>query len=230
MVKYFKILNEKLNHNRFQYKEGLNIDTVPFNTKEYCGPGGLHFTNKKNIFHYLHLGTLIADVKIPNNAKVYKYETAWKVDQIILSNIRLVEEFVSALTRKEIFEFIEVNASIIRFVKEQTPELCLVAVKNSEAFQFVKEQTPELCLFAVKQDGFSLRYVKEQTSEICLEAVKECGMSLQFVKKQTPSICYGAVKEDGNALRFVKNRTSQIVFEAVKQSYLFASEVKKFLK
>jgi hypothetical protein len=47
--------------------------------------------------------------------------------------------------------------------------------------QYVKEQTPEICLEAVKRDGSTLRYVKEQTPEICLEAVKEEGNALQFV-------------------------------------------------
>jgi hypothetical protein len=38
---------------------------------------------------------------------------------------------------------------------------------------FIKEQTPEICLEAVKQDGLALIYVLEQTEEICLLAVKQ---------------------------------------------------------
>jgi len=34
-------------------------------------------------------------------------------------------------------------------------------------FKFVKEQTPELCLAAVKNYGRVFKYVKEQTPEIC---------------------------------------------------------------
>ncbi len=47
--------------------------------------------------------------------------------------------------------------------------------------QFIKEQTPEICLEAVKQNGYALRFVKEQTSEICLETVKQDGDALQYV-------------------------------------------------
>ena len=32
------------------------------------------------------------------------------------------------------------------------------------AVEFVKEQTPEICMAAVKQDGWALQHVKEQTS------------------------------------------------------------------
>jgi hypothetical protein len=49
--------------------------------------------------------------------------------------------------------------------------------------QYVKDQTPEICLEAVKQDGHALQYVKDQTPEICLEAVKQDGHALQYVDK-----------------------------------------------
>ena len=38
--------------------------------------------------------------------------------------------------------------------------------------RFVKEQTEEICLESVKKDGYALQFVKEQTREICLDAVK----------------------------------------------------------
>ena len=58
----------------------------------------------------------------------------------------------------------------------------LEAVKrNGYALKFVKNQTPEICLQAVKQDGWALRFVKEQTPEICLEAVKQDGDALQCI-------------------------------------------------
>ena len=41
----------------------------------------------------------------------------------------------------------------LRFIQEQTPEVCLAAVQQSGwALQFVKVQTPELCLVAIKHD------------------------------------------------------------------------------
>jgi hypothetical protein len=55
--------------------------------------------------------------------------------------------------------------------------------------KYVKKQTPELCLEAVKQNGYALYYVKKQAPELCLEAVKQNGYALKHVKKQTPEIC-----------------------------------------
>ena len=101
---YFKILNKNMNHYGFQYKEGLNIDTVPFNPKGDCEPGGLYFTDERYIFDYLHFENLIADVEIPPDAKVYKNKNKWKADRIILSNIRPVEEFIKTVDIFTVFK------------------------------------------------------------------------------------------------------------------------------
>ena len=50
------------------------------------------------------------------------------------------------------------------------------------ALQYVKEQTHEICLEAVKQYGFALQYVdtETQTLEICSEAVKQNKKSMKI--------------------------------------------------
>ncbi len=115
-------------------------------------------------------------------------------------------------------EAVKKDGRALEFVKEQTPELCLEAVKQTGyALEFVKEQTPELCLEAVKHFGFAIKFVKEQTPEICLESVKNYGMNLFYVKEQTREICIEAVKHDGFSLQYVKEQTREICIEAVRQ-------------
>jgi len=48
----------------------------------------------------------------------------------------------------------------------------------------VIDQTPEICLAAVKQNGCALKYVIEQTPEICLAAVKQDGCALEYVSQE----------------------------------------------
>jgi predicted RNase H-like nuclease len=118
--------------------------------------------------------------------------------------------------------------NFLKYVKEQTPEICLKAVKqNGNALEYVKEQTPELCLEAVKENGYSLQYVKEQTPEICLEAVKKNWSALQYVKEQTPEICLEAVKKNWSALQYVKEQTPEICLEAVKKNLSALQYVKE---
>ena len=61
----------------------------------------------------------------------------------------------------------------------------LQAVKTyGYALRFVEEQTEEICLAAVKNDGSALQYVKDQTEAICLAAVKNHGYALMFVEER----------------------------------------------
>ncbi|MEG1801754.1 MAG: DUF4116 domain-containing protein, partial [Oscillospiraceae bacterium] len=98
----------------------------------------------------------------------------------------------------------------------QTPEICMAAVQNyGGALKYVKEQTPELCMAAVVQNYvWALEYVKEQTPEICMAAVQNNWGTLQYVKEQTPELCMAAVQQDGRALDCVNNKTFDICAKA----------------
>lgn len=76
--------------------------------------------------------------------------------------------------------------------------------KDARALKYIEDQSEELCLKAVKKFGCALEYVKHQTPEICMEAVKQDGYALKFVKEQTPVLCLAAVQQDVYALKFVK--------------------------
>jgi hypothetical protein len=55
------------------------------------------------------------------------------------------------------------NGLALRFVGEQTPEICMIAVtQNGLALQFVKQQTEALTLAAVLQNDYALLHVKEE--------------------------------------------------------------------
>jgi hypothetical protein len=86
-------------------------------------------------------------------------------------------------------------------------EIDLQKVKQKYVWtlQYVKEQTPELCLVAVNQAGLVLKYVREQTPEICLAAVQESGLALYYVREQTPEICLAAIKRTKMSLYYVKD-------------------------
>ena len=132
--------------------------------------------------------------------------------------------------KTKIMKKISLDAYALKTIEEQTPEMCLEAVKRrGHTLQYVKEQTEEICLEAVKQDGHALRYVKEQTPGICLAAVKENGFALCYVKEQTKEICLAAVKNDGLALEHVKEQTEEICLEAVKQNPLAVRFAKKIV-
>jgi hypothetical protein len=91
--------------------------------------------------------------------------------------------------------------------------------RSGEALRYVKNQTPELCLEALRQDGYSIRYVKNQTPELCLEAVKKNGRALRYVNTQTEEMCMIAVRQESYTLIDVKNQTDEICLEAVRKNH-----------
>jgi len=57
--------------------------------------------------------------------------------------------------------------------------LVSICVKMS-SLKNIKNQTPEICLAAVKKRAMDLRFVKDQTPEICLAAVTKYGTALRY--------------------------------------------------
>ena len=66
-------------------------------------------------------------------------------------------------------------------------------------------QTPELCLEAVKKNGLALKHVDNKTHEICLEAVKQNGMALKRVPRsiQTLPIAIAALKQNPECRKYL---------------------------
>ena len=165
------------------------------------------------ISSYLRSGSISSDEDL------VKYKNTKYVKLAMIKYRVSLLQHIEDQTPEICLEAVKENGFALQFVKEQTPELCLLAVKkNGYALEFVKEQTPEICIEAVKQDGRALQFVKEQTPEICLEAVKQVCYALEFVKEQTPEICIEAVKQNGTLLQYVRKQTPEICLEAVKKT------------
>ena len=86
-MKYYKILSSDMTHHGFVYKEGLNIDTKPFDETPNCG-GGLFFSNAQNILSFVNYGKLIAEIEVPDGTKIVQVEDKYKAHAIVLKNIR----------------------------------------------------------------------------------------------------------------------------------------------
>ena len=235
---YVKLLKDDLTHNGYVYKEGLNSLPTDFLPYLNCG-GGFYFCKRADVSYWMclyyycvqclkHTKDCWCDDKIynrsnyklfdrlryfsyvilPPDARVIKGPQTFKTDKLILTKIQPIEEFDWNI------KDCSVMGSSLRFIAEQTPELCLEAVKqNGAALAHVNAQTPELCLEAVKQNGAALAHVKTQTPELCLEAVKQNGGALKFVKEQTREICLAAIQQNTYAHFFVRISIPSLSFE-----------------
>jgi hypothetical protein len=102
-VKFYKITNETETHNVLKYKTGLNADPLPFNPHGNCQPGGIYYTDVKNIFNFINYGPWIREVTLPKDAQVYEnpgIPLKWKADKVKLgprhkwSSVEVIEKLV----------------------------------------------------------------------------------------------------------------------------------------
>ena len=83
------------------------------------------------------------------------------------------------------------------------------------ALQFVKKQTVEICLEAVKQNVWSLKYIKEQTPKICLELVKEKPELISQLENRDDEIFLTTIRLNPNVFKKIKkNLPSSVLDEA----------------
>jgi hypothetical protein len=239
----YKLLYSNRYHNGVTYEEGLNVDPLPFNPSGSCLPGGLYYTSLEHLPKWMDPSwPLIADVTLPADTLVYAEPcgTKWKANQLVLSNIRLLREFLAELDEQMVYQLVmkhdwlfpdvrnqsdalclaavRKNELMLKFVHSQTEEICLTAVqRNGNALKLVHDQTEAICLAAVRQKGWALEFVRDQTEAICMAAVQQHGCALQFVYVQTEALCLAAVREDAWALNYVQNQTEEICLAAVQQ-------------
>jgi hypothetical protein len=83
---YLKITNLEENHNGLQYKDGLVEDIIPFAKEGSCVPGGIYFSDDKNICGFLEYGEWIREVTIPSDAEMVEDPDGgkWRSSKVIL--------------------------------------------------------------------------------------------------------------------------------------------------
>lgn len=235
-IKFYKLTNFDEYHNSFQFNDGLNIDTVPFNPLHQCSPGGIYFTETKLLRHWTSRHVFIREVIIPDDAKVYVEQQKFKANKIILKPRKYIIENENLLSfrgwfkkemkmkdkffltnidnQTEIICDIALSVSVgnFKYIKNKTAKQIIRCVKIFGPFLKLEETQPvEICMRAVMQHGLALEHVKEQSDSLCMEAVMQNGIALKFVKKQTYTICREAITQNPKAIKFVKNKTPDLL-------------------
>lgn len=91
-MKYYKITNETECHNGLRYRDGLNVDPLPFRPQGDCMPGGIYFASK-DILAFLDYGPWIREVTLPEGEAIYEnlgYVQKFKAHSVILGKRRRI--------------------------------------------------------------------------------------------------------------------------------------------
>jgi hypothetical protein len=234
-VKYVKILSSDHRHHNFQYKEGLNVDILPFNYDTICGAGGLYFTTIEHVYKFLEYGPYIADVEIPEDAQVVHLNDKSKADKIIITNIRRWENVLN------IHDAVIANHVNIIFITNQTEELhSLVDKCGCIAFKYCNNPSPISQLNAVNANSNNIRHIANPSEEVkrvaitnnpatlryitnpSIENIMDClnldGKSITYVKNPSYDMYVAAVKQNGCAIRYIKDPSEELQILAVKQN------------
>ena len=129
---YYKFVRDNYTHNDFVYKLGLNIDHLPFYPNDSCKPGGLYFTDLEHILEFSNYGNLVAEIELPDNARIYKDPNGnkWKTDRFIIKQFNTIEIFFEDEDDAFFLMIVKKNSEMLRsIIKKQTEEICLEAVK-----------------------------------------------------------------------------------------------------
>jgi len=219
-----------LQHRKFKYKLGLNIDHHEFTPNNEFSKGGLHFYEESKCrMYWAGYDTKLALIEIPGDARVFVKRDEFKVDRLVITDImdfdNVPDSFWIGLIKSQ--SHCGGSALALKYVKNQTDEICKFAIEQHYyVLAHIKNQTDEICKLVVRRDGFMLKHVKNQTDEICKLAVRQYGPALQYVKNQTEEICKLAVECIGIALEHVKNQTDEICKLAVQNTGLALQYVK----
>ncbi len=85
--KFYKVTNEAECHNKFQYKDGLNVLVEPFADRGSCVAGGFYFTDIEHILEYVDYGTNLRIVELPTTDSDFKCikdaNNKWRCNKII---------------------------------------------------------------------------------------------------------------------------------------------------
>lgn len=215
---YYKVIGSNHENYNFKYKLGLNVDINPFDSKGKCKKGGLYFTTEEYLYEYLWFGEYVAEVKIPEDALVYKEDTRiyggnikYKANKIIITKfINMIDYFsVLSVKRKDIvMKILETDGHMLRFIRNPSIEMMTVSVKSDgHAIDNIKE-------YYIKQSYLQdtkeiIQLDDDMFEKLCKLAVKQSGCAIKYITqismKDTikQDLYMIAVTSDGNAIQYI---------------------------
>lgn len=170
-VRFCKIIPSSMSSRGFSYKEGLNEDFREFNS-DCCMSGGLHYCYEEDIAVWSWIGTLLAIVKIPVDAKFVESEDKLKANKLIIERIMPINQYVQerypiidGKYHPQIIAWLNDEPKFIEHINIQTENLCWYALKNNcYSIHYIKKRTEQMYDFAIEHDAHLIRLALADTT------------------------------------------------------------------
>jgi hypothetical protein len=175
-MKYYKIFKKDHTHQGYKFSEGLNVDSVSWNSDADCKPGGFYFSDAENICEYLYYGSWICEVKVPEGIEVIKGIGKYKAHEIIIDEFRdlrkvdtwkwMINEGIDIYLDDNCALCWAVEHSYLELVKFLVENGADIHVRNNYALRWAAEEGHlDIVEFLVKRgadihsrDNFALRF------------------------------------------------------------------------
>ncbi len=201
--KLLKFTNKECIHNGYEFKEGLNVDPIAFDTSVTCSPGGLYYISTRELMYlwtfYCSLGTLtpkemyyVWDVTLCPDSKTFnEIEGKSKADKFMLSNKRLIRDLEEWNDLKFQIIAINHNTNNIKFIKNPSIEIQITACYRG-------------CIITLLPDIQNSKYLQ-------LEIVGKSATYIIYIKKPDFDVRFEAYKNSAsireNPFFYIKNLT-----------------------
>uniref|UniRef100_A0A6C0ADA2 DUF4116 domain-containing protein n=1 Tax=viral metagenome TaxID=1070528 RepID=A0A6C0ADA2_9ZZZZ len=201
---FCKVTNKNENHYGFQYKDGLNTETLKPNSRK----GGLYFTDCHNISEYSNFGIFIRKICIPDESVIFIDGDKYVTDKMILGKKTLFEDS-DIWNDVELCKLaIEKDADNFKYIKNQTEELCLLAIsKSPKTLKYVKNKTYKIYKAFIEKSPWNISDVPEEyiTEELLKISISYNALMLQNISEKflTEDLCLFALKKDVYAFKYI---------------------------
>jgi hypothetical protein len=162
---YLKVTNENECHNDYQYKDGLNVDSNPFNDNpnETCIKGRMYFTDLANLPEFASYGVWVREIIVPDDARVICEKNKYGADRLILGKRWSMRDFLQHV------QYIVIGGDAW-FNNLQSAENCFPVLQSIGGNAgFFNLQSAENCfpvLQSIEGDIYSLDKVKQEIENI----------------------------------------------------------------
>lgn len=147
--------------------------------------------------------------RLDKNNPIYDFYNSQRDCHIVLKKFGLMLFFVKNKTPELCEIAVKNNHEAINYVDKQTPELCEIICRSSE-FRLIENKTYDLCKKAVSITPYNLYSVDpnnityEEYNELCKIAINKNPITIKFVKKQTLELCKLTIKDYSTTLRYIE--------------------------
>lgn len=105
-------------------------------------------------------------------------------------------------------ENIHTNGMLIRYISDQTPELCSKAIESDPcSILVIKDKHIEFIRLALSKNGCLLKYIQDQTPELCEIALKQTVEAFRYIRFPTINMCEYALSKNGWYIRTILHNT-----------------------